>query len=125
MEQAGYWFDHSLFTVGDSDTDVFFELRKLGRLEVRVADADGLPVGGVEVGLRHLDLGVSLRDLAADLRWVPPDAGLVTNGRGILEVENLPEGRYLWSLVSAAGDPHSGVVRVEGGELARVAVRLP
>jgi len=125
VEQAGYWIDHSPFTVGDSDADVYIELRKLGRFELHASNAEGLPVNGVHVDLRHLDLGIDVQELAAAGRLGLPDAGMVTRGRGRLESENLPEGRYRWSVALPDGDSLSGVVLVEGGELARATAQLP
>jgi hypothetical protein len=96
-----------------------FALPALGGLELRLLNHDAIPISGVEVELRYLPTGESVRDWIAAGR-VSHGEALATDNHGKVLLEQIPHGSYAWEIAGS-----SGTLEVQAGETTRSLVSLP
>lgn len=132
VNHAGHWRFSELVVPPAADVSVRAELRPLGSLDLRVVDAEGVPVVGAGVVLEHLDVrqhdalrGALGGDVGAWMGagWLAPQS-LVSDALGRVALEGLPEGEYDVRVDSAAGRA-AGAARVGQGAGAAVFVVVP
>ena len=109
LARPGFWEERRALTVGAAGTRATVELRRFGDLRLTIRNADGLAVSGLAIDLVDEASGTHVSD------WI--EAGrvrgsLVTDSRGEVRVEGLPEGSY--GVRGEQGDL-LGSVECEGG----------
>ena len=98
------------------------QMRRLADLELTVFDRAGLPVSGMEIGLRSIEFGAEV-DAWLREETVRAPNGLTTDSRGVLRVEALPRGDYAWS-ASVEGELLTGTFELVAARVNQVPIRL-
>lgn len=120
--RADCWPLYRKLEVGPKDQGVHeLQMRRLAGLELVLRDANGTPIAAAEVELRSLEFGVEVAEWVRADRVTAPQ-GLRTNALGVLRLEGLPRGQYIWSI--PGDDASGGTLELVAGSANRLDVRL-
>ena len=116
---GGCWPDTRHLSSSPDPVTEDIEVRRMGAVELSVRRA-GLPVTGVGLTVRSLELDGDVADWVKQGRAQVGPTGLVTDSAGIVRLQGLPNGPYRWE-----ADGMSGPFVVEPWTTVGVVIELP
>jgi hypothetical protein len=119
-----YWTVEQSVEASTEASPTEVQIRRLGDLVIHVTTAEGVPCSDVSLQLDSLEFDTSVATWIETGRVHAP-AGLRTDGRGELRLEDLPHGSYAWSVTAADGRSLEGTLVVLPAQPVRVPVVMP
>ena len=122
VEQPGYFPARIEATLGTSGSPIHLEVRRVGGIELTVADRLGHPIEKAVAVLTATEGGTSVADWITKGLVVSSSADLRTGLDGTLRVEGLPNGPFQWKVTAPDGRSAEGSSTVGPSSTASVHV---